>query len=159
MGSGFAAVEAARAAAAGADLGSVASRARVVGAACTLLIFVPTLKYMRRGGRLGEAALALATNLRILPILTISEGKIDLFGVARSKSKALARMLAELGRRSSGRQPHVAIFHADVPEEADALRQRVEDHFDCAEIYVTHFTSVMGAHTGPGCMGMVFHTI
>jgi DegV family protein with EDD domain len=158
MGSGFAAIEAARAAAAGAELDEVAGRAAEVGSQATLLLVVPTLEYMKRGGRLGEAAMRLATNLRIKPILSVAEAKIDLFGVTRSTRKALDRMLDEMERRARDRPVHVAIFHADAPEEARAFGQRVSDRFDCSELYVTEFTSVMGAHTGPGVLGLVFHT-
>jgi len=158
MGSGFAAIEAARAAADGGDLETVSARAAQVGSQSTLLLLVPTLKYMRRGGRLGEAATRLATNLKIKPILTVSEAKIDLFGLTRSVAKGLSRMLDEMEKQVAGRRPHVAIFHADVPEEAQDLRRRVDSRFDCVELYVTQFTSVMGAHTGPGVLGLVFHT-
>lgn len=156
MGAGFAAIEAARAAVAGADLEAVAARAAEVGTRVTLLLVVPTLKYMRRGGRLGAAAMRLATNLRIKPILSVVEAKIDLFGVTRSKSKALDRMLGEVEKQASDRPVHAAIFHADVPEEAEAFRQRLSGRFDCVELYVTEFTSVMGAHTGPGVVGLAF---
>ena len=93
MGAGFAAIEAARAAAAGAALDSVSARAGEVGSQVTLLIAVPTLEYMRRGGRLGEAATRLATKLSIKPILSLSEANVNLFGVARTMRKALNRIL------------------------------------------------------------------
>jgi DegV family protein with EDD domain len=157
MGLGFAAIEAARAAAAGAALDEVAGRAAEVGSQATLLLVVPTLEYMKRGGRLGEAAMRLATNLRIKPILSVAEAKIDLFGVTRSKQKALDKMLDEVAARAEGCPLHAAIFHADVPEEAQAFRQQVDERFDCAELYVTQFTSVMGAHTGPGVLGLAFY--
>ena len=156
MGSGFAAIEAARSAHAGAELDDVAARAAEVGSQATLLLVVPTLEYMRRGGRLGAAATRLATNLKIKPILTVSGAKIDLVGVARSVAKGLSRMLDEMDRRLARQRPHVAVFHADVPEGAQDLRRRVESRFDCAELYVTQFTPVMGAHTGPGVLGLAF---
>jgi DegV family protein with EDD domain len=157
MGSGFAAIEAAREAAAGGDLESVAARAADVGSRSTLLLLVPSLKYMRRGGRLGEAATRLATNLKIRPILTLSVAKIDLVGVTRSVAKGLSRMVNEMEKQLAGRRPHLAVFHADAPEGAEDLRRRVDSRFDCAELYVTQFTPVMGAHTGPGVLGLAFY--
>jgi fatty acid-binding protein DegV len=58
---------------------------------------------------------------------------------------------------ANGRSLHVAILHADVPAEADDLRKAVAARFDCAELYVTEFTPVMGAHTGPGLLGAAFY--
>ena len=56
------------------------------------------------------------------------------------------------------RQPlHVAVLHADVPEEAERLRQQIAREFHCDELYVTGLTPVMGAHTGPGVLGIAFY--
>jgi fatty acid-binding protein DegV len=33
----------------------------------------------------------------------------------------------------------------------------VNRRFECAEIHVVEFTPVMGAHTGPGVLGVAFH--
>jgi fatty acid-binding protein DegV len=48
-------------------------------------------------------------------------------------------------------------MHAGAAEEAEDLRQRVAEGFDCIELYVTEFTPVMGAHTGPGLLGIAFY--
>ena len=57
-----------------------------------------------------------------------------------------------------GRAVHAAILHADVPEEAEQLRQRIARQFNCHELHVVELTPVMGAHTGPGVLGVVFYT-
>jgi fatty acid-binding protein DegV len=51
----------------------------------------------------------------------------------------------------------VAILHADAREEAETLRRTIADRFDCDELYVTELTPVMGAHTGPGVLGVAFY--
>jgi len=47
-------------------------------------------------------------------------------------------------------------MHADVPEEAEQLRDEVRQRFDCVESIVTEFTPVMGVHTGPGLLGVAY---
>jgi len=47
-------------------------------------------------------------------------------------------------------------MHADVPDEAEALRREVADRFDCRELFITEFTPVMGAHAGPGVLGVAW---
>ena len=42
---------------------------------------------------------------------------------------------AERERQARGRPIHAAILHADAPDEAGGLRQRVAARFDCAELY------------------------
>ena len=72
-------------------------------------------------------------------------------------SRAIRLMLEEMARQAHDRSIHVAILHADVPQEADALRQEVQARFRCKELHVTPLTPVMGAHTGPGVLGVAFY--
>jgi fatty acid-binding protein DegV len=70
----------------------------------------------------------------------------------------LQQMAERVNSAGRGARPlHAAILHADEPEKAEALRQQVAEQFDCAELYVTELTPVMGAHTGPGVLGVVFY--
>jgi fatty acid-binding protein DegV len=48
-------------------------------------------------------------------------------------------------------------MHAGASEEAEKLRQQVAARFDCIELYLTEFTPVMGAHAGPGLLGIAFY--
>jgi fatty acid-binding protein DegV len=52
---------------------------------------------------------------------------------------------------------HVLVHHAGVPEEGEELRAKVAAKFNCAELYLTEFTPVMGVHTGPGLLGLSFY--
>jgi fatty acid-binding protein DegV len=66
-------------------------------------------------------------------------------------------MLDEMDNRTEGRPVHAAVLHADVLEEAEALREEIQRRFICSELYVTALTPVMGAHTGPGVLGVAFY--
>lgn len=157
MGQGFVVIEAARAAAAGADLEGVVARAEEVAARVNLLAILGTLEYLHRGGRIGGAAALLGAMLQIKPVLYLADGHVDVFAKPRTQSRAIRIMLERMAQQAGGRRLHVAILQADVPEEAEALRQQVARQFDCAELYVTELTPVMGAHTGPGVLGVVFY--
>jgi fatty acid-binding protein DegV len=67
-------------------------------------------------------------------------------------------MVDEIARKAEGRPLHLSVFHADVPDEAEALRQTVDERFDCVELYVTEFTPVMGVHAGAGVVGVAFYS-
>ena len=157
MGQGFVALEAARAAAAGADLDAVVARATHVAARINLLATIGTLEYLYRGGRIGGAATLLGTMLQIKPILCLADGHVDVFAKPRTKARAIQLMLRRMAQLAGDRPLHVAILHADVPQEAEELRQKVVERFNCAEVYVTELTPVMGAHTGPGVLGVAFY--
>lgn len=157
MGQGFVAIEAARAAMAGGSLDKVVSRAEQVASKTHLLFILDTFKYLRRGGRIGGAAALAGTLLQIKPVLCLEGGYVNPLARTRSKARALRLIMEEMARNSNGKPLHAAILHADAPDEADELRRVVEDRFDCSELYVTEFTPVMGAHTGPGLLGVAFY--
>jgi len=95
--------------------------------------------------------------LQIKPILYLGDGQVDVFAKPRTKSRAVRIILQRMAELADSRPLHVAILHADVLDEAEDLRQKVADQFNCAELYVTEFTPVMGAHVGPGLLGVVFY--
>jgi fatty acid-binding protein DegV len=49
-------------------------------------------------------------------------------------------------------------MHAGALAEAEELHARLQDRVACADSWVTDFTPVMGVHTGPGLIGLAFHT-
>jgi len=49
-------------------------------------------------------------------------------------------------------------MHADAPDRAIVLRDQIASQFDCAELFITEFTPVMGVHTGPGVIGVAFYS-
>lgn len=157
MGQGFVVLEAARAALAGASLDQVVQRAEEVAARVNLLFTLDTFKYLRRGGRIGGAAALAGTLLQIRPVLCIAEGVVGEFARTRTKAKALRLVLDQIDRDVDSHPLHAAVVHADAPDEAETLRQQVETRYDCAELLVAEFTPVMGAHTGPGLLGVAYH--
>ena len=47
-------------------------------------------------------------------------------------------------------------MHADAPKDAETIRRSVAGDFDCAELFISEFTPAMGAHIGPGLLGIAF---
>jgi DegV family protein with EDD domain len=157
MGQGFVVLEAARAAAAGASIDTVVARAEQVARKVHVLAALDTLEYLRRGGRIGGAAAFLGTMLKIKPVLYVADGTVSPFAKPRTKSRAIRLMLDEVARRSDGQPLHIAILQGDVPDEAQELRQMVQERFNCVELYITEFTPVMGVHSGSGVLGVAFY--
>jgi fatty acid-binding protein DegV len=65
-------------------------------------------------------------------------------------------MLGEVFRDTSGRRAHVNVMHADAEDEAREAMERISAGVDTAEIFLTQFHPFMGAHTGPGLVGVSY---
>jgi DegV family protein with EDD domain len=158
MGLGFVALAAARAAAKGRGLAEVAAAARELVPRVNVFFVVETLKYLHQGGRIGGASRLLGSALRIKPLLHLTEGRIDALGQVRTKRKAVERMLEVMAERVGNAPVHAAVIHANAPEEAARLREQVRERFPYTELYLAALSPVIGAHVGPGTVGVAFYT-
>ncbi len=56
---------------------------------------------------------------------------------------------------AAGKELPLAVMHADNQVEAAHLQRLAEETWRPTEIFLTDFTPVMGAHTGPGVVGLI----
>ena len=157
-GEGLVVMEAWRAAQRGAGLQHVVAAARAVASRVSLLAFLDTLYYAWKSGRVPGLAYAGASLLKVKPLLELSRGEVRNLARSRTASRATERMLDLMRQRVGMRPIHATVMHADAGEEAERLKQRVEAEFVCEELFVSEFSPVMGAHTGPGLLGVAFWT-
>jgi len=158
-GQGLVAIAAARAAASGKSLTEVVETASGVMQRVSLFAMLDTLYYLVKGGRVPKAAGLVNSLLQIKPIFTVNQGDAHTVALPRTTRSAIKRMLKLMGQRVVKGQPlHVAVMHADVLDKVVALRNRISSQFDCAELFITEFTPVMGVHTGPGVIGVAFYS-
>ena len=119
-----------------------------------------SLKHLQRGGRVPRIASWAASLLNIKPVLAIwpGEGKVRMLARPRSKPRAIERVLNVIDQEAGGKPVHVIVMHAAVPEMAATLLARIQERFPCVETLTTAFTPVIGAHTGPGLLGVAFYS-
>ena len=153
---GFIAQEAARAAADGQDLAGVVEAARDMMGRVEALAVLDTLYYLAKGGRIPKAAAWAGFLFRIKPILEATDD-VRLLERCRTRKRALRRLLDIMRERTQGKRLHVNLMHADAWEEANRLKAEMLEAFDCVEFYLTDFTPVIGAHSGPGTLGVAFY--
>ncbi len=119
---------------------------------------VDTLEMLHRGGRIGGAAAAFGALLQIKPILTINDGRIDLFEKVRTHRRAMERMLAEFDTdASTGKHLKVGVVHAQRYNDAVSLRDQLEAKYPNIETDISELGPVVGAHTGPGLLALVYY--
>jgi fatty acid kinase fatty acid binding subunit len=156
MGLGFAVIAAAEAARAGGALDEVYDAAVQTTARTTALFYVDTLEHLRRGGRIGTAQALLGTALSVKPILTVAEGSIVLKEKLRTSSRALARLEALAAEAAGERTVDIAVQHLGAENKAAALAARLTDRLPrLNRLYVSELGATIGAHVGPGVLGVV----
>jgi len=156
MGLGYAALAAARTASAGEGMAEVARAALRQALATEVWLYVDTLEYLRRGGRIGAAAAWLGSALAVKPLLHLVDGRIEPLERVRTASRALAR-LEEIAVAEAGPAPvDLAVQHLAAPDRAAELAQRLRERVPgIRQFVVDEVGAVVGAHVGPGMLGVV----
>jgi len=154
---GFVVLAAARAAADEKDLAEVIKVAEEVRDKVTFVILLDTIRHVYRTGRIPKVASQVGSILNIKPILTSSSGLVRFKGVAKNREQGKSRLLKTLRDKVGQSLVHVAVMHAYAPEEAEMLKERISSEFNCAELWVTEFSPVMGYATGTGTLGFAFY--
>jgi DegV family protein with EDD domain len=158
MGTGFQALVAARAARLGASPAEVLAQVEHVRETVQVLFVVDTLEFLHRGGRIGGAARFLGTALNLKPLLTMEKGRVEALEKVRSRRKSLQRLVELAAERLGGRpMGEVAVLDVDAREEADEVISQVVEQLNPRRVYRTAITPVIGAHTGPGAVGLIFY--
>lgn len=128
----------------------------------TNTLLVPDdLQHLKRGGRLTPFAATLGGLLKIKPILEINKrtkGKIDVLDKVRTMSRALDRTVDVMKREilGTGEGYSITVAHVVAEEAARALLKKYQDVFPKATYQVIKLVSVVGVHTGIGCLAIQY---
>lgn len=108
------------------------------------------LQYLKRGGRIKPAAAAVANLLKIIPILSVTEGEIDLYDKVRTHKKAIATGFEKVLEFKPVEEYHWAVLNGGA--EDSLVESIVENlHEKTGEpVYSGHVYPIVLAHTGPG---------
>ncbi len=155
-GQGLIAWEALKASSEGADLERVEARALEIRERVRLLAYVDTLYYLWKGGRVPGIARTGASLLKLKPIFELSRSEISSLARPRTAARATARLVELMVERVGDSRVHAIVMHVDAAEQAERLREAVGRRLNCAELFQAEFTPVMGAHIGPGMVGVAF---
>ena len=119
---------------------------------------VDDLNYLKRGGRLSGAAAAIGTILDVKPILKINhEGKIVPADKVKGSKKILRFFLDVIQQNVEQPEEQTAyVLHADNLDGAQKLKTLIEDSVSFKEICIQDVGPVIGCHTGPGVLAVIF---
>ena len=153
---GFVALAAARAASGGAGLAEVTQAAENMKTRAQCLFVLDTIRHIYRSGRIPRVASQVGSVLNIRPILE-AKRKVEFLGAVRSRHAGIERILKLTHERAGNRRLHISVMHAYALAEAEQLMETVEREFDCAELWLSEFSPVMGYACGTGTLGLAFY--
>ena len=155
---GFAALAAARTAAEGGSVEQVVEAANEMTGRTRFLFTPPTLEYLRRGGRIGNASALLGSLLQIRPILTVVDGVIEPLEKVLGGQRALARLVQLVDEGlDRGHRAALGIIHADAEEQALRVKEALEKLFKFDEVIIAETGPAIAANVGPGAYGVMVY--
>lgn len=122
-----------------------------------IYLYVDTLEYLHKGGRIGTAKALAGSVLQIKPILLFRDGQINQFESQRTKKRALARIV-DLVKQECPNSPdsHLAILEADAMGDALELRSAFSSLDEVDEISICNLPPAIIVHAGPGVLAASF---
>jgi DegV family protein with EDD domain len=121
---------------------------------CRVLALLDTLRYLEMGGRLSRAQAMIGTMLDLKPLLLVADREIKPVERVRTRSRAITRMVEFL--RGELPVEHVAVMHAQAPDEAETIAAGLRQELPDQEIVIGKIGAVLGTHTGPRALGAVY---
>jgi DegV family protein with EDD domain len=152
-GMGLMVLAAANAAEKGANPAEANERAEALREELKIWFAVDTLDYLRRGGRIGAARHWIGTTLKIKPILTL-EDEITPIERVRTRSRALERLVDYARQRHEAGADAWVVQHVQDPESAARLVEACKPIFGKDPVFTSEIGPVLGAHVGPGLLGV-----
>ena len=122
---------------------------------CRVLALLDTLRYIEMGGRVSRTQAMIGTMLDLKPLLLVAGGEqVKSVDRVRTRSRAIPRMVEFF--QNDCPVEHVAVVHAQAPEEAERVAADLRQRLPELEVPVGQIGCVLGTHTGPKALGLVY---
>jgi len=119
---------------------------------------VDDLVYLKRGGRVSPAVAFVGTVLGIKPVLHVdNKGKLVSVSKARGRKAALNALVDKCGETGENiAEGTIFISQADCIEDAEYVAEQIKTRFGGTVSIITDVGAVIGAHSGPGTIALLF---
>ena len=121
-----------------------------------ILFSVETLRYLVKNGRLSGASGFLGSMLKIKPMLEVTkDGRVEAIEKIRTIAKATDRLIEKFVEELGDRDVEVFLIEANAQKRVKYITDKIKElRPDIKEIKAYPLTPVVGAHGGPGCVGV-----
>lgn len=122
---------------------------------CRVLALLDTLRYIEMGGRVSRAQAMIGTMLDLKPLLLVKEhAEIKAVDRVRTRSRAIPRMIEFF--ESDMPVEYVGVMHAQAADEAERIAAGLRERHPDLDIPISQIGCVLGTHTGPKALGVVY---
>ncbi len=132
----------------------------------SIYICLPTLKYLKKGGRITPAAAAVGTALHLRPVLQIQGERLDKFRMTTVTMKAAKAAMVE-GLKSdlenrfkdlaANGELVLAVAHTQNEDKAEEFKNELKKIFpDVPFTFVNPLSLSVACHIGPGALACAF---
>ncbi len=161
MSLGWQVLAAARAREAGGGAEAMVAAAEDARSRMAQLVYMESIEYLHKGGRIGHAVNLLGTLLKIRPVVYIDHetGMVEVETAARTRRGGIKALYKGFFKRLDTSEPlHIAVLHGGVLEDAQALAERIREEFNPKELLINITGPVLGINTGPEALALAGYT-
>ena len=119
---------------------------------CHMVFFVDTIEYLEHSGRLSLATSVVGSMQRIKPLMLLDEGEIVPYERTRTRAKAIEGLYTFI--EDFPRVQEVIALYSTTVEDVEKLLEKVDPIFPRDQVQIMQFGPSIGAHLGPGAMGV-----
>lgn len=155
---GFASIVAARAAKDGKSIEEVTKIAEENINRSRFLFIPENLEHLKKGGRIGGGGALIGNMLKIIPVLTVENGKTAILKTVRTKTRAIKAMMEKMleDNIKSGIK-EIIVHHINCYDQAMELANKLKESL-AIDVSIVDIGPVIGLHVGPGAIGIAYYT-
>lgn len=119
---------------------------------------IDNLFFLKRSGRVSNSTALIGTLAMIKPMFTLNKtGDLIVYSKVNGRKKALSLIMENFIKNIDPTNADcIGIVHGNCEKEAESLRDKVVKMFPKAEIFFDYLTPLVGSHTGPGAIGLLY---
>ena len=126
------------------------------------IVTVDDLYHLHRGGRVSKTSAIVGTLAGIKPMIHVNdEGKLIVINKIRGRKKALNSLVDYMAEKmgswdQENKDDCIFISHADALEDAEYVKQQIQERFGMEHFLINNIGPTIGAHTGCGTVALFF---
>ena len=155
FGMGIAVLDAARMARSGASADEILRHLDETVPQIGVYFVMQSLKYAKKGGRIGSIKAVTADALGVKPLLVFRDGTVSDISLNRSFQSGIQAIFKKYCGCAAD-DSEVFLFHAQNQEGACRLRDLIRQAFPHVQPRIEVVGPVVGIYTGVGCVGIAF---